>query len=151
MEVRFGKSLGGPLVLVVVVVLFGAGVAYATGLIQTLGYESRHVTFHGLASGTSSGGGFGLKDMLFFEGQTFFADYEAEVNEGSFRIGILDTFGPIGDKPHFVESIDGSGSGEVTYVIPKTGIYSLYFEGSVLGAAQGGGYDVAYNVRWGAR
>jgi hypothetical protein len=73
------------------------------------------------------------------------------VREGSLRIGVLDTFGPVGDKPHFVESVAESGSGEVAFAIPKTGIYSVYFDGSVLGDGEGSGYDIIYNVRWGAR
>lgn len=124
---------------------------YFSGLIQTLGYESRTVAYHGLASSSKAGGGFGLKRMVFFKGQTFFATYDVEVREGSFRIGILDTFGPIGNKPHFVESLTANTNGEVTYQIPKTGIYSIYFEGSVLGGNKGDGYDVSYSVRWGAR
>lgn len=146
-----GGRVAGPLALLMVVGLVFAGAAYAAGLITTLGYESRHVTFSGFANGTKSGGGFGLKRALFFEGQTFFAHYDVKVREGSLRIGILETFGPIGDKPHFVESITTSGSGEVSYQIPKTGIYSIYFDGSVLGDTQGKGYDIAYSVRWGAR
>ena len=151
MELRLGGRIGGPAALLVAAALVVAGGAYFAGLIQTLGYERHHVTFSGFASGTKSGGGFGLKHMVFFEGQTFFADYDAEVREGSLRIGILETFGPIGDKPHFVESVAESGSGEVAFAIPKTGIYSVYFDGSVLGDGQSGGYDISYAVRWGAR
>lgn len=151
MELTLGRRVGGPAAAVVVVALVCVGVAYFAGLIQTLGYEQRHVTFSGFASGTSAGGGLGLKDMLFFEGQTVFVDYEVEIREGSLRIGVLDTFGPIGDKPHFVESIAKSGSGEVAYAIPKTGIYSIYFDGSVLGNGQGRGYDLSYSVTWGVR
>lgn len=151
MELRLGGRIGGPAALLVAAALVVAGGAYFAGVIQTLGYERHHVTFSGFASGTKSGGGFGLKHMVFFEGQTFFADYDAEVREGSLRIGILETFGPIGDKPHFVESVAESGSGEVAFAIPKTGIYSVYFDGSVLGDGQSDGYDISYAVRWGAR
>jgi hypothetical protein len=151
MELTLAQSRGRPVAWLVAAVLVCAGVGYFAGLIQTLGYESRRVTFGGVATGSSSGGGFGLKHTLFFEGQTFFADYAAEVRKGSLRIGILETFGAIGGKPHFVRSIKKSGRGEVTYRIPKTSIYSIYFEGSVLGKAQGSGHDVTYSVRWGAR
>ena len=151
MELRLGSRVGGPVALLAAAALVVAGGAYFAGLIQTLGYERRHVTFSGFASGTESGGGFGLKHMLFFEGQTFFAEYDAEVREGSLRIGILETFGPIGDKPHFVKSVSETSSGEIAFAIPKTGIYSIYFDGSVLGGGQSGGYDVSYVVRWGAR
>lgn len=152
MELVLGRRRGGPIAaLAIALLFFFTGLAYLAGVLETLGYEERHVSFSGLASGTKSGGGFGLKRMLFFEGQTFFAAYEAEVREGSLRIGILDTFGPIGNKPHFVEAITETSSGEATYRIPKTGLYSIYFDGSVLGNSASGGYDVTYSIRWGAR
>lgn len=152
MEITLARGrVAAPLAVVIIAALVFAGAAYAAGLISTLGYESRHVTFSGYASGTNSGGGLGLKHVLFFEGQTFFARYDAEVRSGSLRIGLLKTFGPVGGTPHFVESITASGSGEVSFQIPETGLYSIYFEGSVLGPAQGNGYDVSYSVRWGAR
>jgi len=151
MEIALRRRSAGPLAWIVVAVLCGAVFAYVAGLSRTLGYERRHVTFIPPAASTSSGGGFGLKFMLFFEGQTFHADYEAKIREGALRIGILETFGPIGAKPHFVESVAESGAGRVTFRIPRTGLYSIYFNGSVLGKARrAGGYDVSYSVRWGA-
>ena len=148
MEITLARGrVAGPLALLVVAALAVFGAAYAAGLITTLGYEKKTVTFSGYGTGTKSGGGVGLKHMVFFEGQTFFARYDATVREGSLRIGILETFGPIGDKPHFVKAIELSGQGEVTYRIPKTSVYSVYFEGS----PSGRGYDLSYTMRWGAR
>ena len=151
MELTLARRSGRPIAWFVGLALIGIVGAFYIGLIDTLGYESRRVTFSGLASGTKSSSGFGLKRMLLFRGQTFYADYDVEVRQGSFRIGILKTFGPIGDKPHYVKSITESGSGEVTFEIPETGLYSMYFEGSVLGGKRGRGYDVSYSVLWGAR
>lgn len=148
MEITLARGrVVGPVALLIAAALFVLGAAYAVGLINTLGYEKKTVTFAGFGTATKSGGGLGLKHMVFFEGQTFFADYDAVVREGSLRIGILDAFGPIGDKPHFVKAIELSGRGDVTYRIPKTGVYSIYFEGS----PSGRGYDLSYTVRWGAR
>jgi len=148
MEIALARGrVTGPVALLVVAALVVLGAAYAVGLINTLGYEKKSVTFSGYGTGTNSGGGLGLKHMVFFEGQTFFAKYDAVVREGSLRIGILETFGPIGDKPHFVKAIELSGRGEVTFRIPETGVYSVYFEGS----PSGRGYDVSYTMRWGAR
>ncbi len=148
MEVTLARGgVAGPVALLVAVALAVLGAAYSVGLITTLGYEKKTVTFSGYGTGTKSGGGVGLKHMVFFEGQRFFADYEATVRDGSLRIGILETFGPIGNKPHFVQGIELSGRGEVTYRIPKTSVYSVYFEGS----PSGRGYDLSYTVRWGAR
>ena len=147
MEIALTRGrVTGPVALVIGCVLVFMATGYVIGLFQTLGYEKRTVTFSGYASGTRAGGGFGLKHMLFFEGQTYFAEYDTEIREGSLRIGILKTLGGPG-APHHVEAITRSGSGEVNYVIPKTGIYSVYFDGSPLGD----GYDVTYSVRWGAR
>ncbi len=152
MELAVARGrISGPVAILALIGLLLTGAAYAAGFINTLGYESRHATFSGFASGTRSGTSVGLKHMLFFEGQTFYAAYDAEVRQGSLRIGILETFGPIGDKPHFVESVTGNSRGEVVYRIPKTSVYSIYFEGSVLGGDTGRGYDVSYTVRWGAR
>ena len=95
---------------------------------------------------SSTGGGFGLKHMLFFEGQTFFVNYDVEIREGTLRLGILKTLGGSG-APHHVDVISSNGSGETAYQIPETGIYSIFFDGS----PSANGYDVSYSVRWGAR
>ena len=147
MEIALSRGrVTGPIALIVGCGLVFAGTGYAVGLIQTLGYEHRTITFSGFASGTSSGGGFGLKHMLFFKGQTFFADYDAEIREGTLRVGILKTLGGQG-SPHFVDVVSSSGKGETTYPIPETGIYTVFFNGS----PSGRGYDLSYTVRWGAR
>ena len=141
----------GPIVLLLLTALGVLVAAYAAGLITTLGYESRRVTYGGGVSSGGAGGGFGLKKMLFFKGQTFYADYDATVRKGSLRIGVMEAFGQIGKKPHYVKSIKASGKGMVTYRIPKTSMYSIYFDGSVIGKGNAGGYDVTYSVRWGVR
>ena len=152
MEITLHRGrIAGPVAVLVLATLFCLGAAYLGGLITVLGYETQHKTFNGFASGTRSGGGFGLKHMFFLEGQTFYARYEAEVREGSLRIGILNLFEPGKPTPHHVESITANGSGEVTYRIPVTGLYSIYFDGSVLGPRHTGRYDVSYTMVWGAR
>lgn len=152
MEIALSKGrVTGPIALVALSGLILAAVAVATGTISTLGYENRHVTFHGVATGTSVGGGFGLKDMFFFKGQTFYARYDTEVLEGSFRIALQKTFGSFRKKPRFSEYISKSSSGEVTWRIPETGLYFMVFEGSVLGGRRGAGYNVKYSVEWGVR
>ena len=147
MEIAIARGrTAGPIALIVACAVVFAAAGYAIGLFQTLGYENRSISFSGYASGASSGGGFGLKRMLFFEGQTFFADYNAEIREGTLRIGILKTLGGLG-APHHVAVVSSSGEGTTTYRIPETGIYSIYFDGS----PSGNGYDLSYSVRWGAR
>lgn len=132
--------------LIIGCVLVFVATGYAIGLFSTLGYENRTIKFGGLASSTSAGGGLGLKRMFFFEGQTYFAEYNAEIREGTLRVGILKTLsGPGG--PHHVKVVSSDGAGETAYRIPETGMYSIYFTGS----PSGNGYDLSYSVRWGAR
>ena len=152
MEIAVARGrVTGPIVLLLLTALGVLAAAYAAGLITTLGYESRRVTYGGGVSSGGTGGGFGLKKMLFFKGQTFYADYEATVRKGSLRIGIMEAFGQPGKKPHYVTTIKSNSRGTVTYRIPKTSMYSIYFDGSVIGKGNSGGYDVSYSVRWGVR
>jgi hypothetical protein len=147
MEIALSRGrMTGPIALIIASVLVFVATGYAIGLFQTLGYEKRSIKFSGFASSTSSGGGFGLKKMLFFEGQTVFIAYDAEIREGTLRLGILKTLSG-SNSPHHVEVVSGDGSGETTYRIPETGMYSIYFTGS----PTGNGYDLSYSVRWGAR
>ena len=151
MEMTLDRSRGVPLALFTGIAVLCVVAAFLLGLIQTIGYENRTVTFSGVASGTKSGGGFGMKYMLFFQGQTFFTEYKTEVREGALRVGIIKLGGSSDSRPHFAESITESGSGEVAYRIPETGVYSIYFDGTVLGDNPTGRYDVSYSVRWGVR
>jgi hypothetical protein len=136
----------GPVALLIACALVFVSTGYAIGLIQTLGFENRRITFSGFASGTGGGGGFGLKTMLFFKGQTAFVDYDVEIREGAFRLVIDKYLGGM-ESPRHTEEISSSGSGEAAFPIPETGVYSFRFDGS----PRGNGYDLSYSVRWGAR
>lgn len=147
MEIALSRSRAtGPIALIGACALVFVATGYAIGLFQTLGYEKHSITFSGFASGTSSGGGFGLKTMLFFKGQTAFVDYDVEIREGAFRLVIDKYLGGM-DSPRHTEEITASGSGEATFLIPETGVYAFRFNGS----PRGNGYDLTYSVRWGAR
>ena len=145
-------SPGAVVKVVAVVVLLSGTYAfgYARGWIETLGEESYRIWYSGISS-SKQGFGLGLDVMWFREGQTFFAEYQAEVTGGSFVVDVYQTFGQMGKSPRFIERIEDSGSGEVTWVIPESGFYSIYFRGSVLTSKPTRGYDVDYTVRWGAR
>lgn len=148
MEITLARGrVAGPVAALVLVAIAALVLAYAAGLITTLGYEKVSKTYHGYGAASRSGGGVGLKHMYFFGGQTFFARYDAEIREGSLRIGILETFGEFGNKPHFVKEVQVGGRGEATYRIPKSSFYSVYFDGS----PSGNGYDISYEMLWGAR
>ena len=147
MELALSRSRATrPIALLLGCALVFVSTGYAIGLIQTLGYENRRITFSGFASGTGSGGGLGLKEMLFFKGQTAFVDYDVEIREGAFRL-VIDKYLAGMDSPRHTQEITSSGSGEAAFVIPETGIYSFRFSGS----PRGNGYDLSYSVRWGAR
>ncbi len=132
-----------------VLVLMWTG--YATGWLNTLGYEYRHDRLSGFMGGGGQGGSFGVNDFYFFEGQTFFAQYDVEVRRGALAIGIFKLIDNPDDRIHFVRHIKDSGRGEVTFRIPETGFYTMYFDGSVLGHKSRPGMDVTYSVRWGVR
>jgi hypothetical protein len=147
MEIALAKGrLTGVGALIVACMLVFVATGYAIGLFTTLGYENRAIKFAGFASSTRAGGGFGLKRVYFFKGQTYFAEYNAEIREGTLRLGILKTFSVPGG-PHHVDVVSSDGAGVSTCVIPESGIYSIYFSGS----PSGNGYDLTYSVRWGVR
>ncbi len=152
MEITFARGRSsGPIAVLILAAIFCLGAAYLGGAITLLGYEKNHITFSGYASGSRTGGGFGLKYLPLLEGQTFYARYDATVREGALRIGAINLFAAEPDDVHFAQSITSSGSGEVTYPIPETGLYSIFFEGSVLAPTHTGRYDISYDVTWGAR
>lgn len=148
-EIKLGKSSG-----LVALLLLGAlvllGGAFYAGAIETLGHESKRLTYGGNAIGGKSGSSFGLKRFYFFAGQQFFADYEVEVERGAFEIVVLKTLGSDGKKTHHRHLVSADGRGEAVFTIEESGLYSILFQGSVLGGA-GVGYDVRYDVRWGLR
>ncbi len=130
--------------------LFGA---VQGGLIETLGFERDNKTFHTFVSTRGNGFGLGLKYFYLREGQVAFVDYDAEVRQGSLRLGLHKLGAPIGQGPHFVHKVERSGSGRAEFVIPESGIYKFYFDGSVLGGEPTGSavYDVSYEILWGVR
>ncbi len=130
------------------VFLFGA---VQGGLIETLGFERDSKAFHSFVSTRGGGFGLGLKYFYLREGQVAFVDYDAEVRQGSLRLGLHKMGAPIGKGPHFVHQVARSGNGRAEFAIPESGIYKFYFDGSVLGGDSGGSaaYDVSYEILWG--
>ena len=126
-------------------------VGYAIGWLNTLGYEYRHDKLSGFKGIAGASGSFGVRNFYFFEGQIFFARYEVEVRRGALAIGIFKMIDDPDDRIHFVRRIKDSGRGEVTFRIPESGFYAMYFDGSVLGHKSRPGMDVIYSVHWGVR
>jgi hypothetical protein len=137
----------GALVLLVVGMVF----SFATGAVETLGYESRGIGGNGLTS-TKSGYSLGLKTFYFAKHQKFFAEYDSVIQRGSlivhlYKLGSL----PTSDTPYY-RKISQSGKGTITFPIQQSGWYRMSFSGSVLGAEpSAGSYDLSYQIRWGIR
>ncbi len=150
-EIRLGRW-GGPVLLLVAGVLVCLAGAFYGGAVETLGVETQRRTFTGFASSTSAGTSFGVKYFYFLEGQQFFADYEVEVESGAFKIVVLQTFGQGRNAPHHRHVVTEDGAGEAVFTIEKSGLYSIDFDGTVVGGdPDTRGYDVSYRVRWGVR
>ena len=141
--------IGGLGVLVVFVV--GGVMAFAVGLVETLGYESQGISGTGLMS-TKSGYSLGLNTCYFTKGKHFFAEYDGDIRNGAlivhlYKIGSM----PTSDTPYY-RVISQSGKGTVTFLIQESGLYRINFNGSVLGAQPGTGqYDLSYRMCWGVR
>jgi len=137
----------GALVLLVVGMVF----SFATGAVETLGYESRGIGGNGLTS-TKSGYSLGLKTFYFAKHQKFFAEYDSVIQRGSlivhlYKLGSL----PTSDTPYY-RKISQSGKGTITFPIQQSGWYRMSFSGSVLGAEpSAGSYDLSYQILWGIR
>lgn len=139
-------GLGVSLVLVAGMVL-----AFATGMVETLGYESRDISGTGLTS-TRMGHSLGLKTFYFVKGQEFFAEYETDIQKGSLTVFLHKYWTLPNTKSPYHQSITHSGKGTVTFPIQESGLYSIGFRGKMLGAkGYGKSYDLSYQIRWGIR
>jgi hypothetical protein len=146
------RKVGGPGGMLVAAVVALILVAYPAGLIETLGYESKHKRYGGGFTSDESGFSLGLNYFYFMAGQEFFAEYEADIDAGAFVIRVMKGWGEIGNKPHFRHRVTADKKGRVRFPIRESGLYAIDFDGSVLGASRSGkGYDVTYSVRWGVR
>jgi hypothetical protein len=133
-------------------VIVGAAVAlgYATGLLETLGYESQ--TVRGGFGRTTRGLSVGTKTMYLRAGHAFFVDYDAHVDTGALYIALTKCWAPGEEKTRFSHHVKETSSGQLVFPITESGWYEAIFDGSVLGhSPPGSGYDVSYTLRWGVR
>lgn len=144
------KAAAGGLGIFLILVT-GMVLAFATGLVETLGYESRTISGNGLMS-SRSGYSLGLKTYYFGKGRKFFAEYETDIQQGSlvvhlYKIGSM----PSGETPYH-QRISQSEKGTVVFPIQESGLYRISFRGTVLGGQRNpGGYDLSYHIHWGIR
>jgi hypothetical protein len=135
----------------VAIACIGIILGYATGVLQTLGYESQSVSFGGL-SRTESGLSVGLKTVYLRQGGSFFVDFDAQVNTGALYIALFKVWAPGEDKTRFSHHVKETSSGQLVTPITESGWYNVVFDGSVLGnSPAGSGYNLSYTVRWGVR
>ncbi|WP_447961997.1 hypothetical protein [Nitrospira sp. Ecomares 2.1] len=145
-----GKVVVGGFGMLFVLVV-GMVLALATGIMETLGYESRNIKGNGITN-TQSGYSWGLNTFYFTKGQEFFAEYETVIHKGSLTIHLYKIgTAPSGDTPYH-KMVSQSGRGTVTFPIQESGLYRISFSGSVLGGTQNEwGYDLSYQIHWGIR
>lgn len=134
--------------------LAGWATAYSTGTLPWLGYASMTRSSFGAGGITivgenSSGLDVGLNDFVFFEGQEVFIEYDAAITAGSLWFYVYRPFdGKLGDGTSFY--VTESGKGTWTVPVQTTGIYHITIEPSPTKGA-GRGWDLTYDVAWGAR
>jgi hypothetical protein len=91
----------------------------------------------------------GFDDFVFFEGQEVVVEYDVEVRAGSLWFHVFQPWnGVLGDgRSHYVSA---SGKGTWTMPVTDTGYYHVTIEGSPT-RGPGRGWDLTYEVWWGAR
>lgn len=144
-----GTLLAGGAVAFAVLLWLGA---FLSGLAPWLGYVDktyRDASSVGLsvAAGTASGGGFGPASFAFLEGQEVFVDYDITIRRGAVLINVLDYAGM--DRILW-QTVATSGTGTATVRVPRTGLYRISIEPTVVGGV-GRGYDLDISATWGAR
>ncbi len=145
-----GGALTAGAVVVLVALLWP--VAFLSGLAPWLGHMSqthRDASAVGLsvAAGSVSGSAFGPTSFAFLEGQQIFVEYDITIRRGGVRIGVLEYAG----MEHVLwETVSTSGPGTVSVRIPRTGLYKISIEPTVVGGV-GRGYDLDIDATWGAR
>lgn len=149
-----GRQIGltGVTLLVAAFGLWAA--AYFSGVWPWLGYASAARSSFGagpvsVIGQQGVGGSYGLEDFLFIKGQEVVIEYDTEIQAGSLSFHVFQPFdGVLGDG--VLHHVTESGAGTWSWRVPKTGIYTVLIQPSVLHGA-GSGYDLRYSAWWGAR
>ncbi len=152
--IKAGQRINGPTWLLFILVpflLLGVPLGYQTGMLETLGYESRTIQGGGFTS-TRSGISLGLTTMYFFKGQTVFVDYEAEVKAGSLWIKFYNLTSMLDADAWLRHKVESTEKGTAIFAVEESGWYRLDWDGTVLGKSPAGsGYDIDYTLNWGVR
>ena len=152
--IKVGQRINGPtwlLFILVPLLLLGVPLGYQTGMIETLGYESKSIKGGGFTS-TQSGISLGVTTMYFFKGQTVFVDYEAEVKAGSLWIKFYNLTSMLDTDAWLRHKVESTEKGTAIFAVEESGWYRLDWDGTVLGKSPAGsGYDIDYTLTWGVR
>lgn len=149
-----GRQIGwtGAMLLAAVLALWAAG--YFAGAWPWLGYTWMSRSSFGagpisVIGEDRAGTSLGLSDFLFLQGQEIVIGYDADITAGSLYFHVFQPYdGVLGDgESHYVTA---SGSGTWTWRVPKSGIYTVLIQPSVVRGA-GRGFDLRYSAWWGAR
>lgn len=148
------ESRGGAITAITVVglVLILWLVAFLSGFAPWLGYKDK--TYRNISAAqitvagrSSSGIAIGPRTFPFLEGQEVFVDYDVELRRGALLISVFD----LAEFEHVLwQTVTHSGSGTAALRIPRSGLYSISVEPSVVGGV-GPGYDLDVSAVWGAR
>ena len=152
-EFRIGGRAGGLVGGLVVIAVVVWAAAYFTGIFPWVGREggtvksfgAGRITIVGNQDNTSS---LGFKTFYYWRGQEVMLHYDAEVRDGGLRIYLAEG-GGLRQRVFDVVTVSKSGTGELSYRIPKSGFYTWSISPTV--TAGGRGYDLGYTAVWGAR
>ncbi len=152
-EFKITARQGGIVGLLALLAFLGWGAAYTTGMFPWTGRESATLRSFGagkvtIVGNSGSRSAFGFKSFYYLAGQEAVLNYTADIKAGGLRIYLSRSAG-LRQRVSNTKTVDQSGSGEITYIIPQSGLYRWMIRPTVTRGSKG--YDLSYSASWGAR
>ena len=149
-EQRAGAGWGLRGLLLLLILLFVAVMAYALGLISTLGSAEGSERHNRFGVYTEEASSIGLGTMYLSAGQTAWIDYDVTV-EGTGGIRLIIIRNPPQGGQIRLQRVTATGRGRLEYVVPEAGFYSFRHERVLLPAAFGHTPvgSTRYHLSWG--
>ncbi len=152
-EFKLTARQGGIVGLLALLAFLGWGAAYVTGMFPWTGRESATLRSFGagkvtMVGNTGNRSAFGFKSFYYLAGQEAVLSYTTDITAGGLRI-YLTRAGGLRQRISNTKTVDQSGAGEITYIIPKSGLYRWSIRPTVTRGSKG--YDLSYSASWGAR
>lgn len=150
---KISARQGGVIGLLALLAFVGWSVSYATGLFPWTGRESGTLRSFGagkiaIIGNKGSRSALGFRSFYYLAGQEAVLHYAADVKAGGLRIYLVRSAG-LGQRVSGTEMVNQSSSGEITHIIPQSGLYRWVIGPTVTRGSQG--YDLSYTAIWGAR